>query len=331
MIKDLFKLANRLDKLGLRKEADVLDSAIRKLSQTTGNVGSAYNEGKEIAGTPGTTVKFYASTPKSITDFNKFLAGLIRDVIQDPYQSIFSAPVKSNIASLESQTSWSAVTNAAFADYARAVGRSEAGKDWQAFAKANNYAPSLAGVFAFWQDTIGGVINRFNTDEKKEGDIPSYDTPAVATPPVAPESPATAGARMAPFKATPDDPLNWDMFHLWLNGTFEDKEHNQLWNISEFDKSKMKDFFVKDTAVQDRITPLMGKITKDNGERNAQFKTIIKEWYRKTLKEKGVKGWYKPDTEEQGEIVPDSGIPSPAKTRVTASSYNSMIKGIISR
>jgi len=321
MIKDLFKLANRLDKLGLRKEADVLDSAIRKLSQTTGNIGSAYNKGREFAGTPGTTVKFYASTPTSITDFNKKLAGLIRDVIQDPYQRIFSATVKSKISELENQTSWSDVTNAAFAEYARAAGQAEAGKDWQAFAKANRYAPSLAGVFAFWQDTIGGVINKFSIGEKQEGDIPDYNEPATA------ESSATAGAKMAPTES----PLNWQYDHLWYKGTFEDKAAKKLWNISESDKFEMKNLFAQDAAVQAEIRPLMIQPANNSGEINDKFDTIVKEWYRKNLKDRGIKGWYKPNTEEQGEIVPASGIPSPAMTKAGASSYNSMIKGMISR
>ena len=329
MIKDLFKLANRLDKLGLRKEADVLDSAIRKLSQTTGNEGSAYNEGREAPGKPGTTVKFYASTPTSITDFNKKLAGLIRDVIQDPYQSIFSTSVKSNIASLESQTSWSAVTNAAFAEYARAAGNPEAGKDWPAFAKANRYAPSLAGVFAFWQDTIGGVINRFDIGEKEEGVLP-FEAP------VTPESEAAAGASIATpsanTKADVQQYINPTPNDLWLIGTFEDKEHKQIWNIPEYDKVQMKELLVKDTEIQSQIKPLLNSLTQVNGGANNQFKSIIQDWYRKTLKEKGIKGWYKPDTEADRKIVPiNSTVPSPAMKTSAASSYNSMIKGIISR
>lgn len=324
MIKDLFKLANRLDKLGLRKEADVLDSAIRKLSQTTGNEGSAYNEGREIAGKPGTTVKFYASTPTSITDFNKKLAGLIRDVIQDPYQSIFSTSVKSNIASLESQTSWSAVTNAAFAEYARAAGKSEAGKDWPAFAKANRYAPSLAGVFAFWQDTIDGVINRFNIGEKEDGVLPFA------------ESTEAAGASMATPSANTDPAvqkyINPTPMDLWLIGTFDNDAGTEIWNIPEYDKVQMKDLFGKDTVVQKQLQDLLPKLLSADNEANKKFNYIIEEWYRKNLKDKGIKGWYNPDTEADREIVPiNSTVPSPARTKVTASSYNSMIKGIISR
>ena len=329
MIKDLFKLANRLDKLGLRKEADVLDSAIRKLSQTTaqtiGNEGSDYYKGRERPGTPGTTVKFYASTPKSITDFNKFLAGLIRDAIKNPYQSIFSASVKRSIASLESQTSWSDVTNAAFRDYAIAAGKPEAGRDWPAFAKAHRYAPSLAGVYAFWKDTIDGVVKTIDIGKKEDGVSPDYDAPAVATTPVAAESPAATGAKMA-------SPLEWNREHLWLKGTFVDASGNNLWHISENDKERMRSLFANDPAVQNLITPLMNQPARDNGESNTKFDTIIQEWYRRTLKEQQIKGWYKSDSEGPGEIVPiNSTVPSPARTKVTTSSYNSMIKGMISR
>ena len=36
MIKNLTKIANKLDEIGLTKEADILDSVIRKLSQSAG-------------------------------------------------------------------------------------------------------------------------------------------------------------------------------------------------------------------------------------------------------------------------------------------------------
>ena len=188
MIKDLAKLASRLDQLGLTKEADVLDSAMKKLAQqvaTTGVAGATYSGGMQV--TPGrqggTVAKFYKAKPKSLAEFNKFLSALIVDVSRDRLQRVFSRTTISNAASLASQTTWSPMTNSAFKEYATAVGYPAAGDSWEPFAKSNNYEPTMLGIFAFWSATIpkameiGRVAVERLTDigQKEEGDIPTYE------------------------------------------------------------------------------------------------------------------------------------------------------------
>jgi hypothetical protein len=200
MIKDLAKLASRLDQLGLTKEADVLDSAMRKLAQvaTTGVAGATYSGGMQI--TPGrqggTVAKFYKAKPKSLAEFNKFLSALIVDVSRDRLQRVFSRTTISNAASLASQTTWSPMTGSAFKEYATAVGYPAAGDSWEPFAKSNNYEPTMFGIFAFWSNTIakamdvGRVAVERLTDlgQKEEGEIPTYE----------PEAPKGAPLRTGP-------------------------------------------------------------------------------------------------------------------------------------
>jgi len=183
MIKDLARLASRLDQLGLTKEADVLDSAMRKLAQvaTTGVAGATYSDGRQTtSGRPGGTVaKFYKAKPKTIAEFNKFLSALIVDISKDPLQGVFSSKIVSNAASLASQTTWSPMTNDAFKEYATAVGFPTAGISWESFAKGNKYEPTMFGIYSFWSATIAKAIGKISVEsltdlgQKEEGDIPA--------------------------------------------------------------------------------------------------------------------------------------------------------------
>jgi len=173
MIKDLAKLATRLDRLGLTKEADVLDSALKKLAQqvaTTGVEGATYSGGRQM--TPGfsggPTVKFYKAKPKSISEFNAFLGGLISDAAKDPSQNAFSDSVLNNLPK-KSDNTWTARTNEAFKEYAVVAGEPYAGVDWQAFAKkSGKYAPSIDGVYRFYDDTIERVYRELALDKALE-------------------------------------------------------------------------------------------------------------------------------------------------------------------
>ena len=139
MIKDLARLATKLDKMGLTKEADVLDVALRKLAQvaTTGVEGATYSGGRQMTpGFPGgPTVKFYRSKPKSISELNAFLGALIRNAAADPRQTSFSPAVINNLPS-KSDTTWGPKTQAAFKEYAAAAGFPDAGENWEDFAKS---------------------------------------------------------------------------------------------------------------------------------------------------------------------------------------------------
>lgn len=162
MIKGLAKLANRLDRLGLTKEADVLDAALQKLAQqvaTRGAPGATYSGGGQVSPTVpgGKRQVFYKAKPSTISEFNAFLGSLIKEFAANPTQQTFSKAIIANAPSA-ADTSWSlSKTQPAFEAYARAAGFPEAGTNWQDFANANEYAPNMFGIYKFWEDTIDEV------------------------------------------------------------------------------------------------------------------------------------------------------------------------------
>lgn len=193
MLNKLAKIANKLDSLGLTKEADVLDRYLQKAAQqvaTTGVPGATYGtspmeRGRQITpGKPGgAVIKFYKAKPKSIGEFNTYLAALIDDVAKDRLQQVFSKATIANSKQLSTQTNWSSLTASAFKEYATAVGAPEAGMDWQKYAKSHNYEPTMNGIYVFWADTVdramdlGNVYVQAVTDigEKEEGAIPAFE------------------------------------------------------------------------------------------------------------------------------------------------------------
>ena len=201
MLNKLAKIANKLDSLGLTKEADVLDRYLQKAAQqvaTTGVAGATYGtspmeRGRQITpGKPGgAVIKFYKAKPKSIGEFNTYLAALIDDVAKDRLQQVFSKATMANSKQLSTQTSWSSLTASAFKEYATAVGAPEAGMDWQKYAKSHNYEPTMSGIYVFWSDTVdramdlGNVYVQAVTDigEKEEGAIPAFEEEQATTGP----------------------------------------------------------------------------------------------------------------------------------------------------
>jgi hypothetical protein len=183
MLNKLAKIANKLDSLGLTKEADVLDRYLQKAAQqvaTTGVAGAAYGtspmeRGRQITpGKPGgAVIKFYKAKPKSIGEFNTYLAALIDDVAKtDILNQIFSRATVSNSKQLSTQTNWSSLTASAFKEYAEAVRAPEAGIDWQKYAKSHNYEPTMSGIYVFWADTVERAIE---LGGKQEGKIPVFE------------------------------------------------------------------------------------------------------------------------------------------------------------
>lgn len=173
MIKELAKLATKLDRLGLTKEADVLDAALNKLAQaaaTTGVPGARYQAGEQVTpGYPGgPTQKFYRSKPKSLSEFNAYLGAVIKNTAADPRQRAFSSAVINNLPTSADST-WTPKTQAAFKEYAVAAGFPEAGINWEAFAKSHNYEPTLNGVYRFWEDTIAEVDPEARLEKTLQG------------------------------------------------------------------------------------------------------------------------------------------------------------------
>jgi hypothetical protein len=330
MIKGLAKLANRLDRLGLTKEADVLDVALQKLAQqvaTTGVEGATYSKGLQV--TPGfaggPTVKFYKARPKSISEFNAFLGALITNAAADPRQTAFSPSVIKNLPS-KADTTWGSKTQAAFKEYAAAAGFPEAGTNWETFAKnSGKYEPTMTGIFRFWEDTIAKVdadvalqksleeLGKTDVGETKRevaptgpakidwgpGPSPKYDplNPLAdldfLTPEQKGDTPATAGANMstAPiYKFSPHE--------LWVNGSFSNRDplNGQIWHISDADKKMLADLFSKDAVAQMKLQKVYSQnpgVPKEQVAReNKQFESIIKEWYQDKLRTLGIKGYY---------------------------------------
>ena len=219
MIKDLAKLATRLDRLGLTKEADVLDAALNKLAQevaTTGAPGSHYVGGKKQPyQRPLTYVeKFYHSKPKDLAEFNQYLGEIIKNIAALEGQRQFSPQVVNNPPS-KTDTTWTSKTQAAFKEYANAAGFPDAGQDWQAFAQKNGYEPTLLGIYRFWVDTIEKVESKArqeltpskNPQERAESFIQGpqqYLSQLGATPT---ESPSAQGAQGRPGSINAMDSL----------------------------------------------------------------------------------------------------------------------------
>jgi hypothetical protein len=176
MIKGLSKLATKLDSVGMRSEADIVDKFIAKIAQvaTTGVPGAQYSGGRQT--TPGFTggqsKRFYRSKPRTLSEFNKFLGELVKDIGSKPGQSVFSAEVTRNPPN-ESMNSWTAETQKAFKEYCEEAGFPDAGRDWKNFAKQNRYEPTLFGIYNFWLDTVNKVAdsNVTSIGEKEEGFI----------------------------------------------------------------------------------------------------------------------------------------------------------------
>ena len=165
MLRQMVKIANKLDSLGLTKEADVLDRYINKMAAavTQGHGDVIYEDGR-ARGALGASLKnkFYASKPQTLSEFNGFLGQLVEEIGKIPGQKVFHEmtlmyPPK------QGDTTWSGSTNGAFKDYAKAAGFPEAGTSWKDFAIKNRYEPTLFGIYKFWEDTIGKVMDKANS------------------------------------------------------------------------------------------------------------------------------------------------------------------------
>lgn len=163
MLRQMVKIANKLDSLGLTKEADVLDRYIHKMAagpvtMAPGNI--LYEDGRaRDASGASLSNKFYASKPKTLSEFNGLLVGLVEEIGKIPGQKVFS---KDTIELLpkESGNTWSGATNVAFKEYAKAAGFPEAGESWKDFSLKNRYQPTLFGIYKFWEDTISKVVEK---------------------------------------------------------------------------------------------------------------------------------------------------------------------------
>jgi len=164
MREGLVKLANHLDQIGHRDLADKLDSILKK-AQVTG-----------INPDTGGTYTWAESKPKTLQEFNAYLASLMMDLNLD--QKIVDATkldhsVRTNPEELMKAVSvpsaWVSGTSTAFEEFAKLSGEEEAAivpagitlsnnqSAWTLYAEKNGYYPTLRGMFDFWGKNIDRV------------------------------------------------------------------------------------------------------------------------------------------------------------------------------
>jgi len=163
MLKGLVKIANRLDDLGLTKEADVIDAALRKLAAIEGLPGGEYQNGRMVNVVPnGPTAKFYSASPSSMQKLNSMLSKVVYffgEHDKFPRELRMNPPKASD-------TSWTKSTEDAFDAFAKLVGAGKAGENWVEYALQNKYAPSVDGITAFVEDHLEEADNAFQAFQK---------------------------------------------------------------------------------------------------------------------------------------------------------------------
>ena len=150
-LKELMKIANKLDSLGLTAEADILDKFMRKVAQELSDLPS--QPGYATHGYPGGDASkrmqgFLYSSPRDLAEFNNQLAELF-EFVPETSQVV---PVSVLRALPYGETTWGDKTQAAFAAFCSLVGAGAASKDWESYANQNQYEPTIAGVFKFWDE-----------------------------------------------------------------------------------------------------------------------------------------------------------------------------------
>lgn len=212
MLRQIVKIANKLDSLGLTKEADVLDRYIQKMAAgpvVVAPENTYYDDQARAQHAPGESLrKFYASSPKTLSEFNGLLGQLVEEIGKIPGQNVFSKEIIDS-SPKEGDLTWSGATNLAFKEYANAAGFPEAGGSWVNFAKNNRYQPTLFGIYKFWENTIGKVLDKAKSDfsttfsigEKVEGQAPTFaDITPSPTPSSSPQA-TTGGSNITEERA----------------------------------------------------------------------------------------------------------------------------------
>ena len=364
-----------MDQLGLTKEADVIDNAMRKLalSPYASNL-SLSNRGADFekrvtnpqdpyagysttpakpgiatrgkpGGDPAAKIKgFLYASPRSIAEFNDTLSGLFGSA---PVLSrLVPGDVKSN---LPSGGTWSNNTQKAFSTLAKILRKPEAAANWEKYANANNYEPTMKGILKFWEDNKQAVITAMlnelqeqaaassaaiKMDEKQEGDLSGMkgiewgsDTGSSA-----------AGAAGAPIVK---NPIRWNSEDLWRDATFQNNDplNLQAWHISKDDKEMLAIMFATDPVIQKVVKESMDRDPKASKEElmrsDSRLMTAVSSWYRSKLKDLGIEGYY-PARPASGDKDPKpapipAGASEPPVTRFDPARAEALNKGVISR
>lgn len=189
-LRELAKVADKLDSLGLTKEADTVDSFIRKMA-------------KEVAFKIN-GVTYYKA--ENIHQFNNNLADAAESLVKahvrpDLFRSI-------NFDALRSDTKWGTQTINVFKAFCDAFGNSEACAGWKEYAIKHNYSPTISGVEDFIAENAGKLegevssgLARMEKGEGALGEAPDMSTRTVSEGRTGPASMKDVG----PTIGTPTD------------------------------------------------------------------------------------------------------------------------------
>jgi len=213
MLREIAKIASKLDSLGLTKEADVLDKFLVKAAEDySGLSDKPAQPGYATHGYPGGDKSkapqgFLYASPRTLAEFNDQLAELF-EFVPETSQVVSTAVLRSLPYG---ETQWTEKTANAFYAFCSLVGKSEASRNWETYANANGYEPTLAGVIKFWDENKEAAYHFIVSDLKsrqkegtdndwRNGMVPISSQPAV---PSTPNASAQGYNNMNPGKGGP--------------------------------------------------------------------------------------------------------------------------------
>ena len=184
MLREIAKIASKLDSLGMTKEADILDKFLVKAAQGYSDLSDKPAQpGYATHGYPGGDKSkarqgFLYASPRTLAEFNDQLAELF-EFVPETSQVVSTAVLRSLPYG---ETQWTQKTADAFSAFCSLVGKSEAGRDWESYANAHGYEPTLAGVIKFWDKNKNAAYALIVSDLKSRQTAPSSQ-PAVSSTP----------------------------------------------------------------------------------------------------------------------------------------------------
>lgn len=189
-LRELAKIADKLDSLGLTKEADTVDSFIKKMAKEVAFV---------ING-----VTYYKA--ENIHQFNNNMADAAEDLMNSNVRPDLFREI--NFGSLRSDTKWGAETVKIFKAFCTAFGNTDACRGWKNYAVRNGYSPTISGIENFIAENagkleaeVGSGISMMERGEGDLGEAPDMSTRTVSEGRTGPASLKDVG----PSMRTPTD------------------------------------------------------------------------------------------------------------------------------
>jgi hypothetical protein len=184
MLREIAKIASKLDSIGMTKEADILDKFLVKAAQDySGLSDKPAQPGYATHGYPGgdkskASQGFLYASPRTLAEFNNQLAELF-EFVPETSQVVSTAVLRSLPSG---QTQWTQKTADAFSAFCSLVFKSEAGRNWETYANANGYEPTLAGVIKFWNENKKDAYTLIVSDISIRQTAPSSQPAVPSTP-----------------------------------------------------------------------------------------------------------------------------------------------------